>query len=127
MKQRTAALLFSVMVLLGGASAAQETTAKLLERANAGDPAAQVEAGAMYAVGRRGVKVDLKAAAMWFRKAAEQGNVDGQFKLGAMYEHGRGVDADATEAANWYRKAAQQGHTGAQLKLGDFYYDGKGV
>jgi hypothetical protein len=64
---------------------------------------------------------------MWFRKAAEQGDVVAQFNLGLMYEHGQGVPQDYVQAVAWYRKAADQGNAEAQNNLGLMYYNGRGV
>lgn len=59
------------------------------------------------------------------RNAAEQGNADAQFKLGACYENGEGVVQDYGEARDWYWKAAKQGHADAQPKLGVRFEKGK--
>jgi TPR repeat protein len=56
-------------------------------------------------------------AVTWFRKAAEQGNVIGQFNLGMMYLHGIGIPRSDTEAAMWLRKSAEQGNSEAILLL----------
>jgi hypothetical protein len=48
-------------------------------------------------------------AAKWYRMAAEQGDVDSQNRLAALYLAGDGVPQDYAEAARWYRKAADQG------------------
>ena len=61
------------------------------------------------------------------RKAAEQGDADAQFNLGAMYANGAGAELDIVEAVNWYRKAAEQGNSAAQFNLGVSYRDGLGV
>ena len=66
-------------------------------------------------------------AVNWFRKAAEQGNADGQSNLGLMYHKGQGVETDDTEAVRWFQKAAEQGDDTAQFYLGLLYDDGKGV
>ena len=58
-----------------------------------------------------GVKQELKRAAVWYRKAAEQGFADAQHSLGVMYLGGEGVQQDFKQAALWYQKAADQGHT----------------
>ena len=50
-------------------------------------------------------------------KAAEQGDAEAQFNLGAMYANGAGVELDIVEAVKWYRKAAEQGHATAQCNL----------
>jgi hypothetical protein len=63
------------------------------------------------------VKEDDAEAAIWFRKAAEQGHADAQFSLGIMYEKGEGVRQDFAEALTWYGKAAKQGNEKAQAVL----------
>jgi len=61
------------------------------------------------------------------RSAAELGNADAQFDLGALYRVGNGVPLDVQEASRWFRRAANQGHTVAQLNLGVLYAYGEGV
>jgi TPR repeat protein len=73
------------------------------------------------------VPQDYAQAALWYRKAAEQGDADAQFDLGDLYDTGRGVLRDYTQAALWYRKAAEQGDADAQDALGDLYNTGRGV
>ena len=51
-----------------------------------------------------------KKAVIWFRKAAEQGNMDGQYGLGIMYAKGDGVEKTFFLAIRWIKKAADQGH-----------------
>jgi TPR repeat protein len=80
----------------------------------------------MYARGR-GLRQDYRAAAHWYRKAAEQGNANAQSNLGLLYAEGRGVPRDHGVAADWYRKAAEQGHGRAQYNLGIMYADGRGL
>ncbi len=60
----------------------------------------------------------------WYRKAAEQGHVDGQYALGDMYRDGNGVDQDHEESIKWLKRAAEQGDDFAQLELGDIYATG---
>jgi TPR repeat protein len=47
------------------------------------------------------VKQDDKAAATWFLKAAENGNVKAQAALGTRYWGGRGVPPSLTQAYFW--------------------------
>ena len=82
--------------------------------------------GWMYENGKE-VSQDYAEAAKWYRKAAEQGNSDAQFKLGVMYDNGKGVPQDYVEAAKWYRKAAEQGVIAAQYNLGLMYSNGQGL
>jgi DNA uptake protein ComE-like DNA-binding protein len=52
--------------------------------------------------------------------AAEQGDVDAQVRLGAMYIGGyQGVERDYKESVRWFLMAAKQGHVGAQKRLED--------
>ena len=80
----------------------------------------------MYGTGR-GVTQDYGEAVRWYRRAAEQGHVSGQYNLGFMYGNGRGVVQDDTEAVRWYRRAAEQGHALGQTNLGVMYGNGRGV
>ena len=61
------------------------------------------------------------------RKAAEQGEVNAQLKLGVMYYNGEGVPKNLQEAAKWFHKAAEQGDAEAQYSLGMMYNYGEGV
>ena len=65
-----------------------------------------------------GVTQDHNETLTWFRKAAELGDADAQFKLSLMYGKGQGVSSDYIEAYKWCILAAEQGHEKAiQLKL----------
>jgi TPR repeat protein len=70
---------------------------------------------------------DPELASKWYRKAAEQGQTNGQYVLGLMYGTGKGVPKDYTEAFKWYRKAAEQGVAKAQSMVGYCYAKGEGV
>lgn len=59
--------------------------------------------------------------------AAEQGDINAQYRLGYMYSVGQGVPKDDAEAVRWYRSAAEQGHARAQYNLGAAYANGRGV
>ena len=60
---------------------------------------------------------DDKKALHFYKKAASQGNADGQFFLGTMFENGRGVAKKSADAVKWYRKAAAQGNSDANAAL----------
>ena len=98
----------------------------LLAKASSGDPTSEIALGDMYAAGAD-VPQDLKQAAEWYRKAADQGNVGGEVRLAELYRDGRGVARDKTQAVEWYRKAAEQGDAGAQGTLAMLYVMGQGV
>jgi hypothetical protein len=80
----------------------------------------------MYMTGR-GVQQDYTAAAIWFRKASEQGYAFAQSNLGTLHRDGRGVPENDAEAVVWFRKAADQGDPVAQFLLGGQYATGQGV
>ena len=86
----------------------KELFSKVLQLAEAGDAAAQFEAGKAYYNGE-GAEQDYEEAVKWYRKAAEQGNATAQRNLGICYDYGNGVEQDDEEAVKWYRKAAGQG------------------
>ena len=66
-------------------------------------------------------------AVVWYRRAAERGDVLAQYNLGCYFEQGKGVAQDRTLAVVWYRKAAEQGDPEAQCNLGCCYLEGHGV
>jgi hypothetical protein len=107
----------------------------LLDKANAGDAAAQVQLGDKSRAAGDAVTHDLQLAAeyykqavAWYRKAADQGSVAGQMHLAALYrDGGKGFARDMEQAAAWYRKAAEQGDVTAQATLGVLYSIGQGV
>ncbi len=70
---------------------------------------------------------DYASQAYWYRKAAEQGDMDAQHLLGCLYDLGLGVPEDLKQAAYWYRKAAEQGHAEAQYNLGIMLHTGDGI
>ncbi len=70
---------------------------------------------------------ELKQAVVPIKKAAEQGDITAQYKLGVLYSRGIGMEKDNALACHWYRKAAEQGNMKAQYMLGRMYYEGEGV
>ncbi|GAQ80435.1 hypothetical protein KFL_000540120 [Klebsormidium nitens] len=88
-----------------------------------GDEGAQVQLGRCYLRGDR-VMRDVARGVDCFCKAAEQGDKDALFEIGACYERGVG---DAARGAEWFRRAAEQGHAGAQFNLGVCHERGAGV
>ncbi len=52
-------------------------------------------------------------AVAYYRKAAAQGDAEGEFGLGSMYAAGEGVKRDLAEARKWITLAAEKGHAGA--------------
>ena len=94
------------------------------EAAERGDAQAGYYLGRLYELGK-GVQLDYRRAAEWYRLAAKIGdNADAQFALGELYFKGRGVDNDYREAIDWYLKAAEGGHPGAQAIVGSLFEKG---
>jgi hypothetical protein len=94
--------------------------------AEKGDPLAQNNLGAMYALGQGVTKSDADAAT-WYRLAADHGFAKAQNNLGVAYGAGRGVPQDGAEAVKWLRLAADQGLADAEDNLGVIYANGQGV
>jgi hypothetical protein len=101
--------------------------------ANQGLPAAQAALGHAYFEGPEAMH-DPMEAEKWLRKAANQGNVDGQLLLAMFLDekaNGRYPfdfhDADRIESASWYLKAADQNNRVAQLAIAQRFENGWGV
>jgi hypothetical protein len=90
----------------------------LKQGADAGDPKDEGYVGIWYLNGTDGYPKDPAQAAIWFRKAAEQGEAGSQNLLGAMYVKGTGVPKDYVQALEWFHKAAAQGEPHACVWLG---------
>jgi putative methionine-R-sulfoxide reductase with GAF domain len=86
--------------ILAGSAIETATLDQLRQRANLGDPAAENALGLRYASGE-GVNRDDKEAAVWFTKAAENGNVKAQVALATRYWAGRGVTPSLSQAYFW--------------------------
>lgn len=80
----------------------------LKRAADAGHAAAQVLYG--YIMDQAEFNED---AAQYYRRAAEQGNAEGQYSLAALYAAGEGVGQDAKMARELFEQAAKQGHAQA--------------
>jgi TPR repeat protein len=88
------------------------------ELAERGDAQAQAKLASQYLLGRDGIEKDEKKAAEWMEKAANQGLIDAQVAIAAMYDRGLGVAADRDKSTHWYEKAAAQGHGTSLAILG---------
>lgn len=76
-------------------------------------PEALVRKGDAYCWGE-GVEKNRSEAAKWYKKAAEQGHADAQYKYANCLFWGEGVVENKSEAIKWYKKAAEQGNVDAQ-------------
>ena len=73
----------------------------------------------------RELKNDSDAAG-WYAKAAQDGDAQSQFLLGAMYTLGRGVPLDYKKAVELLTQAAEQSNVMAQATLALVYFNGEG-
>jgi TPR repeat protein len=94
----------------------------LQQLAEQGNAPAQFHLAQLYRDGQ-GVARNNDQALIWYRKAAEQGQVKAQNYLGWFYSAAQ----DYSPAVAWYRKAAEQGYAEAQYNLGWLYAKGRGV
>lgn len=62
-----------------------------------------------------------------YLRAAQSGNDDAEFYLGALYSAGIGVPRSDPEAFRWISRAAEQGHSHAMLIVAGLYATGRGV
>src|SRR5437867_7383603 len=91
--------------------------------AEKGDPAAQHKFAEVFLS-----KGDYSTAFKWFQKAAAQGVVDSQYRLGQMLLDGKPkVPKDSDEAIKWLLLTANQRHRLAQFDLAHCYESGKAV
>ncbi|KAJ3412434.1 hypothetical protein HDV05_000738 [Chytridiales sp. JEL 0842] len=72
-------------------------------------------------------ETDLRLAADMYKRASDQGDLEGMTRLGKCYMDGEGVKKDEVIAVSWYKVAANLGGAKAQNKLGWCYWKGKGV
>lgn len=94
---------------------------------DAGDALGQVASGYLFESGFNGRSVDYAGAAEFYRRAADQGSIDGQLLLGSLLQRGLGVDRDEARAVGLYSKAAETGNPEALRRLAISYELGWGV
>jgi uncharacterized protein len=99
---------------------------EILRKAEAGDRAAQFDAGLAFETGA-GTAQDYPEAVNWYRKAANLGYPPAQNNLGGMYLRGFGVAQDDNEALRWYLRAAGEGYLAAENNVGFMHAAGRGA
>ena len=112
------------MTGLNAAGNEAETTIaieKLEQAAMLGHPPAQLQLGELYKTGQ-GVDQDLAQARVWFRRAANGGNVLAMHRVGVMTARGEGGSANTPEAVGWFEQAANRGLVDSQYNLGAIYH-----
>jgi TPR repeat protein len=94
------------------------------QAAASGDPVAAYNCAVCLSHGV-GVARDVREAALWLRKAADQ-VPNAQFWYGRVLVEGRGVDRDLAEGRRWIARAAEAGMVDAQVVLGEMMLTGTG-
>ena len=102
-------------------TAARAAIRTLQDAAALGFPPAQLQLGELYKTGQ-GVEQDLGQARVWFRRAANGGNVLAMHRIGVMTARGDGGAADPQEAIGWFERAANFGLVDSQYNLGAIYH-----
>lgn len=123
-----ALLLFALVLNLGcvnGRELHLDRIATLKASALAGDNMARRQLGRIYEVGD-GVIVNTAESFKWYLLAAEDGDVDAQFQLGALLDAARNP-RDARQAYIWFKKSAVQGNGNAQFNVAQMLESGDGV
>ncbi|MEW5786812.1 MAG: tetratricopeptide repeat protein [Pseudomonadota bacterium] len=88
----------------------EQTVARLMREAEAGNVESQWNLGRLYNTGGLGgVQLDEAKAAKWFRKAGEAGHAQAALAYGEMLFNGKGMAANTQEAGKWFRIAAERG------------------
>ncbi len=72
-------------------------------------------------------RADYQNSLEVWKKAADAGNVDGEYYVAVLYERGVKGTPEFDKAADWYQKAAEHGHRQAAMNLGRLYDQGLGV
>jgi len=100
--------------------------ARVQQKAQEKDPAAETTLAFCYDVGRH-VMPNGRESIRLLSEAAEQGYAPAQYEIGRIYLYGRGIPADYQKAWLWEKKAAEQGDARAQHDLAFMYERGFGV
>jgi hypothetical protein len=88
---------------------------------------AQYRLGTIYERGM-GAARDMARAEIWYRRAAEQGNIKSMHNLAVISANpADGTRPDYITAVEWFAKAADLGLTDSQFNLAVLYYNGLGV
>lgn len=89
-----------------------------------GNDVAMVNIGNVYEYGELGRKQSYKRALKWYQKAAEAGNIVGEFNYGNMHHWGQGVKVNHKIAAKAFANVYAQGYTLATFYMGLYHQEG---
>ncbi len=92
------------------------------ERADAGDPGAQLALGQAYLE-----QGNVGRARRWLQRAVDAGNGDAAAVLGRMHLDGDGVPGSLPDALRWFRRGAELGSASAAYRLASLLFMGMGT
>lgn len=87
-----------------------DSTSVVMEKAKAGDAAAQNTVGVWYYTGKDSIKQDYKHALQWWAQSAKQENIDAIANMAMCYQLGRGTEKDSALAVKLYETAIKKGN-----------------
>lgn len=91
-----------------------------LKAAEDGCVLAQYELYIRYSDGTNGIRRDMKAAAFWLTKAAEQNHASAQCSLGWLYFLGDGVPQSNAKAEMWMIKGIENTPEGRMKEIAEW-------
>lgn len=89
-----------------------DSTAMIMQQAQAGNAVAQNTVGLWYYMGRDTIRQDYKQALQWWARAAKQDNADAIGNMAMCYQLGRGTTVDSAMAVKLYEAAIRKGNKG---------------
>jgi TPR repeat protein len=95
----------------------------MLQKAEHGDPVAQIEVGKAYYFYSDYTESNRLNTFDWISRSANRGNLEAQFKLGDLYALGWETKQCRTSAYEWYTKAAVQGYKKALIRIHNLYQE----
>lgn len=107
------------------ADAKGDASKLLIQAAGAGDTRAMKSLAQLYSTNAD--TNGAQAAAYWFEKAAQKGDINSMALLGGMLLNGQGVPQNVDRGLGYLNQAASQGSSQALLFLGRAYRDGVSV
>lgn len=117
-------LLIIILIITYASSYAQvKLSNQIVDRAIHGDAVAQLNLGKCYEEGN-GVEKNDSLATVWYKKSADQSNLEAMYRLGRLYCYGIELDSyrtyiDCAEGLLYLRTAAKNGYSKASETIKD--------
>lgn len=105
----------------------QEAVSLWTQLAEDGVPEAEMKLGLSYHYGSDALCRDDAKAVEWYAKAADQGVVEANRRIGEIYAWKDSPVYDPVKAAIWYQKGADLDDRKSQAEMAYYYGEGKGV